>query len=423
MISTGITYLDKITGGLKLGDNVVWQISDGIPVDNFIKSFFKRKNSFNQNVIFINFNFSPNTICKKYAGLFEKQRVILLDAFTHGKGNSDQVFLDFYSGKRLYDNSDFILLENPKDISLFIETLKTIEGNNKEGSFYIFDSLTGMTELWKNESRVLDFFTYTCPKLYDLNTLAYWIYEKDAHSKEFIAGVSHVTQIVFSLYNTPEDFFEFSIQKLEGRSSFFSTSPHKFKFTDMDIQFQVKKPDDIFRIGDKVKNLRKKNNKTQAELASLLGLTPGAVSQIEHSIISPSLSTLMQLSSIFGKTPEYFVENISEKDKNKNFDVYKRKEISEYSNKNILVSELIDSEDTAIKIYSIIFKENYIFEGPIILHKGNEFLYIIEGSINLTIEGEEHQLIKGESILLRKQFIEKLYNKDNSQCEFIYILL
>ncbi len=46
MISTGITYLDKITGGLKLGDNVVWQISDGIPVDNFIKSFFKRKNSF-----------------------------------------------------------------------------------------------------------------------------------------------------------------------------------------------------------------------------------------------------------------------------------------------------------------------------------------------------------------------------------------
>ncbi len=299
-------------------------------------------------------------------------------------------------------------MENPKDISQFIETLKTIEENNKEGSFYIFDSLTGMTELWKNESRVLDFFTYTCPKLYDLNTLAYWIYEKDAHSKEFIAGVSHVTQIVFSLYNTPEDFFEFSIQKLEGRSSFFSTSPHKFKFTDHNIQFHIKKPDDFYKIGDKVKNLRKKNNKTQAELASLLGLTPGAVSQIEHSIISPSLSTLMQLSSIFGKTPEYFVENNSEKDKNKNFDVYKRKEISEYSNKNILVSELIDSEDTAIKIYSIIFKENQIFEGPIILHKGNEFLYIIEGSINLTIEGEEHQLIKGESIIAAKTVYRKM---------------
>ena len=59
MISTGITYLDKITGGLKLGDNVVWQISDGIPVDNFINSFFKKKNNFNQNVIYINFNFSP----------------------------------------------------------------------------------------------------------------------------------------------------------------------------------------------------------------------------------------------------------------------------------------------------------------------------------------------------------------------------
>jgi transcriptional regulator with XRE-family HTH domain len=421
MISTGITYLDKITGGLKLGDNVVWQISDGIPVDNFIKSFFKKKNGFNQNIIFINFNFSPNTICKKYAELFEKQHVILIDAFTRGKGNSDQVFLDFYSGKKPYDNSDFILLENPKNISLFIDSLKTIEENNKEGSFYIFDSLTGMTELWKNESNVLDFFTYTCPKLYDLNTLAYWIYEKNAHSKEFIAGVSHVTQIVFSLYNTPEDFFEFSIQKLEGRSNFFSTSPHKFKFTDQEIQFQSKKPDDVFKIGDKVKYLRKKHNKTQADLASLLGLTPGAVSQIEHSLISPSLNTLMQLSSIFGKAPEYFVENILAK--NKNFDIYRKKEINEYLSKNIIISELMDNEDTAIKIYSIIIKENQIFEGPIILHKGNEFLYIIEGSLYLTIEGEEHQLIKGESILLRKFFIGKWYNKENSQCEFLYILL
>ncbi|MFH0974962.1 MAG: helix-turn-helix domain-containing protein [Spirochaetota bacterium] len=421
MISTGITYLDKITGGLKLGDNVVWQISDGISIDNFIKNFFNKKNNFNQNVIYINFNFSPNTICKKYAELFEKQHVILIDAFTNGKGNSDKVFLDFYNGKKQHNNSDFILLENPKDISLFIENLKTIEENNKEGSFYIFDSLTGMTELWKNESNVLDFFTYTCPKLYDLNTLAYWIYEKNAHSKEFIAGVSHVTQIVFSLYNTPEDFFEFSIQKLEGRSGFFSTSPHKFKFSNHDIQFQSKKPDNFFKIGDKVKILRKKNNKTQAELASLLGLTPGAVSQIENSIISPSLNTLVQLSAIFGKTPEYFVENVNTADKNINFKIYKRKQLN--LDKNCIVSELIDNDDISIKIYSIIIKEDKMVEGPIMLHKGNEFLYITDGSLYLTVEGEEHKLNKGESVLLQKSFFEKWHNKDISQCEFIYMLL
>jgi Nif-specific regulatory protein len=64
---------------------------------------------------------------------------------------------------------------------------------------YIFDSLTGMVDLWGNEDLVLKFFGHICPRLYDLNSIAYWLLEKDAHSERFLAKLRHVTQVVLEL--------------------------------------------------------------------------------------------------------------------------------------------------------------------------------------------------------------------------------
>jgi len=57
MISTGLGYLDKLTGGLSLGDNVVWESADGVPVEYFIRSFFYGAADFSEKIIFISFNF------------------------------------------------------------------------------------------------------------------------------------------------------------------------------------------------------------------------------------------------------------------------------------------------------------------------------------------------------------------------------
>ena len=191
MISTGINYLDKITGGFKLGDNIVWQVSDGVPVEIFTHSFFSNTDNFNNSIIYVNFNYSPQTIYNKYDHLFKNFNTILVDAFTHGKGKSDQVFLNFY--KKNNKKNKMICVDEPGNIKSFTSILNEIENENQNGAFYIFDSLTGMNELWKDETAVLDFFSFTCPKLYDLNTLAYWVYEKNAHSKEFIASLTHIT--------------------------------------------------------------------------------------------------------------------------------------------------------------------------------------------------------------------------------------
>jgi len=100
----------------------------------------------------------------------------------YGKILKDLLLLDFYYDDTGIDPSSLYCVGDPRDIAGFMKLMNTIEEKNRDGSFYIFTSLTGMSELWKDERAVLDFFTFTCPKLYDLNTLAFWVYERDAHS-------------------------------------------------------------------------------------------------------------------------------------------------------------------------------------------------------------------------------------------------
>jgi hypothetical protein len=142
MISTGIKYLDKLTSGLRLGDNVVWQISNGVPIEYFTRDVLNTENSYTSNIVYINFNYSPHTVCKRFDEIFRRETITMIDAFTHGKGNSDQVFLDFYDTQNEYDTSSIVCVENPKDMSSFIKVMNLIEQQNTSGSFYIFDSLT-----------------------------------------------------------------------------------------------------------------------------------------------------------------------------------------------------------------------------------------------------------------------------------------
>ncbi len=421
MISTGINYIDDLTGGLKLGDNVVWQISNGVPVEYFVKSIFGKPDDTGGTIVYINFNYSPHTICKRFDDIFKNNNITMIDAFTFGKGNGDQVFLDFYHDNSNYDLSKIICVKNPRDINAFMAMMNDIQLKNKNGSCYVFDSLTGMNELWKEERSVLDFFSFTCPKLYDLNTIAYWILENEAHSREFIAGLTHITQIVISINNTDTGYYEFKIKKLEDRP-YMASGIHHFQIIGREIHFQEEKQAN-FRIGARVKDLRKSLNITQTEIAARLGMTPGAISQIENDIIAPSLNTLVNLSAILKKPIEYFLGAHTVNDVNPGFTIIRKQEHVRPTHDNLKITPLTGDEMTDIKIYHIRISGNKIINKPILMHKGKEFISIISGVINVKVDGEEHLLRKGDSIYLERSFIERWSNNGKNDCEFIYILL
>jgi transcriptional regulator with XRE-family HTH domain len=422
MVSTGLAYLDRLTGGLNLGDNVVWESADGVPVEYFIRSFFDYAKDFNGTIIYINFNFSPHTILKRYDYLFKKKNSILIDAFTHGKGNSDSVFLDFYKNDN-HDKERFICIENPKNITSFVSILNEIEMKHKEGSFYIFDGVTGMNELWKDETAVLDFFTFTCPKLYDLNALAYWVLSREAHSREFIAGIMHITQIVFSINTTDSEYYELKVHKLQDRTPLYGSQPSYFKIIDQNILFEEKKISDQIRLGDKVKNLRKDARITQAELATSLNMTPGAVSQIENDIITPSLQTLLQLASVFGKPIDYFIGISDINRSNRGVFISKKSGYLSVPYRNAEMFRMLETEHYGLKPYMVSLVGKKPIEGPIMLHKGKEYIVVIKGSLKLIVDGETIVLEEEDSLLITESFVSHWQGADDSECKFLYILL
>jgi Nif-specific regulatory protein len=196
--TTGVPELDRLIGGVLPGDNLVWEVDSAAPVDSFLLSFLSACEAQKSPVVYVSFNRSPQTVAGTYAGCMSAGRFTLVDCFSSGKGENDEAFLDFFqSGDR--GSCRAVQAENPADPDKLQEQLTGIASKTGSSGRYVFDSLTGMLGLWREEEVVLRFFGHLCPRFYDLNAVAYWLLEKDAHSESFLAKLRHITQVVLEI--------------------------------------------------------------------------------------------------------------------------------------------------------------------------------------------------------------------------------
>jgi Nif-specific regulatory protein len=196
--TTGVPAIDRLIGGVLPGDNLVWEVDSAAPVDRFVLSFLAACEAQQSPVVYVSFNRSPQTVASTYAGPMSAGRFTLVDCFSSGKGENDEAFLDFFqSGNQ--GSCRAVQAENPADPEKLHEQLTSIAAETGSSGRYVFDSLTGMLDLWREEDVVLRFFGHLCPRLYDLNTVAYWLLEKDAHSEPFLAKLRHITQVVLEV--------------------------------------------------------------------------------------------------------------------------------------------------------------------------------------------------------------------------------
>lgn len=197
--TTGVPEVDRLICGVLDGDNIVWEMDSAAPIDKYVSCFLSACEQEGSPVVYVSFNRSPQTIVGKYVGLMSPNRFTLVDCFSSGKGNDDKMFLEFFktpAGRTVHAS---IHLEDPSDPIKLQETLFQFSAGNRRKAKYIFDSLTGMLDLWGDEDKVIRFFGHFCPRLYDLKTIAYWLLEKGAHSNKFFAQVRHITQVVLEI--------------------------------------------------------------------------------------------------------------------------------------------------------------------------------------------------------------------------------
>ena len=198
-LTTGMEEIDRLIGGVRAGDNLVWEVDSGAPIDKFISSFVSACEAEETQVVYVSFNRSPQTIVNTYGSLMSAGRFKLVDCFSSGKGNNDEVFLKFFQSDDSKVLSQPVHVKNATDHTALQDALRAVGSEVSTNARYIFDSLTGMFDLWSDEDTVLRFFGHFCPRLFDINTIAYWLLEKEAHSERFLAKLRHITQVVVEI--------------------------------------------------------------------------------------------------------------------------------------------------------------------------------------------------------------------------------
>lgn len=216
--TSGITEIDKAIGGVIAGDNLVWEIDSGVAGDHFISSFVHSCERGGIPVVYVSFNRSPQTIASKYARLMSPGRFSLIDCFSSGKGNSDEMFLKFFDDPIRDAVHAPVHIADPSDPSRLEQAIIDVGTRDGQSANYVFDSLTGMLDLWGDENRVVRLFGHLCPRLYDLSTLAYWLIETEAHSDAFLAKVRHITQVVIEV-SLEQGQRVLTVHKAAGRSA------------------------------------------------------------------------------------------------------------------------------------------------------------------------------------------------------------
>lgn len=178
-ISTGVSELDPILGGLLIGDNASWYDDVGSLVAAFFLNFLQASVAQKKPFIYVSFDRSPENLLEKLGPLTRNCFLTILDCFTMGKGKGADTFLQFYQHAEK-PPCRIIRIEDPAHPDRVMEEFLKIQQAAKADLRFVFESLTGMQELWQGEEKISRFYTHTCPRLYDLSTIGYWIMEKNA---------------------------------------------------------------------------------------------------------------------------------------------------------------------------------------------------------------------------------------------------
>lgn len=412
-ISSGINDLDDLIDSLYSGDNLVWEVEAGTSYEIFVHNFMRQSFADHQNVIYASFNKSPQSILQQIGEVPYREGFVLLDCFTSGKGKNDRAFMKFYEN---YSGTNVMKVDKPGDIAHFTTVLNSLE-ERFPTSRYIFDSLTGMQDLWGDESSTYKFFTYLCPRLYDLGTVAYWILEKEAHSDAFKANLRHITQVVLELYRRKEKLWIKAL-KIEGRPEREAFKPHSYEISGGTISITFVRKEPAFEIGSKIKESRTRVSMSQKELAEKVDLTPSFISQMESNQITPSLHSFIQICNALGVSLSDILESRTDEAEwlIRKEQIFSHPLMQESGMKSfsIVQSDGISGMLIVIEPYAKVKKQFMPSEG-------NKLLHILKGDVSVIIDGKGETLRAGDSVYLRKGIESSWKNEGGDSAEILLL--
>jgi electron transfer flavoprotein alpha subunit len=170
--------------------------------------------------------------------------------------------------------------------------------------------------------------------------------------------------------------------------------------------------------GAKVCKLREAQNWSVEDLAKATGQTPEFIDQVENEKFSPSVGFLLMLAKALDVNPGTFLskaeKDIIQDQRSKAF----MKRTQNYSYQALTPH----AESDHLRAFMITIESRQIHKPVEYKHEGEEFIYVMEGELEVMLGGKAHHLKTDESIHFNSDIPHKLKSLSNEDTRCLVIL-
>ncbi|MGD9110089.1 MAG: PEP/pyruvate-binding domain-containing protein [Phycisphaerales bacterium] len=187
--NTGIEALDTVVGGLRRGDNIVWQVDCIEDYQHYVTPYINQAVKEQRDIVYIR---------------FAQHEPLIKDN----------------------ENVKTYELAPAKGFESFSKEVHSIITNHGKGAYYLFDCLSDLLTAWATDLMIGNFFMITCPYLYELDTITYFALLRGKHSFKTIARIRDTTQLLLDVYDFEGEYYVHPL-KVQNRYSPTMFLPHR----------------------------------------------------------------------------------------------------------------------------------------------------------------------------------------------------
>jgi len=185
-----------------------------------------------------------------------------------------------------------------------------------------------------------------------------------------------------------------------------------------DALYEDKKREGESGFGAKIRKLRESQGWTVEDLAGHTGQSPESVQQVESDEIVPSVSFLLRLSRALKVDPGTFL-----RDEEKAAIKDRRAQAFIKRTKNYYYQTLTPgAENEHLRGFMISIEPNQAHKPVEYKHEGEEFVYVVEGDLELTLDNKKNILKPGESTYYNSEVPHKLKSLGDKTTRCLVVL-
>lgn len=369
MQTSGVAVLDALIDGVRVGDNLVVMLDDGVPADWLVD---------------------------RYTEGAEPERLIVADST--GRHGGGQV-LDWSAAHVTSEQARSQLADADEHLG-------------PDAAFAI-DSLDDLADRWGDQA-ALDLFLWACPRLFRRRSVALWVLRLDRHDDAFVRRLTAVTQVVVTIRGTGDD-LHLDVVKADGRDPSVVGRSVVARLVDGDLVDARPGEMERQRLGDHLRELRAWRGVGQAELARQVGISPSALSQAERGVRAVSAETLMRIWEALGVGGGAAVAL------QRGFRVHRRGAQPEA----LLASGVTGqrrSDDPAMSVWQLMFTGRATGRAPLFAVKTSETIVVLRGVLQVELQGAVETLHEGDTLVAHTAAITAWSNPADTDTEVLWIL-